>query len=136
MSDQGYSAIEAQRKYRERRKKCWRHKLLSNARLKETVRRLFLEKQWSPEQISNRLLLENSMFAIRYYTIYREIYAGLFDTPEQRRSEGDRGAIRKLRHRGKTRRRRGTVETRGKIIISNWIQECPKEADNRQVIGH
>jgi transposase, IS30 family len=135
-SDQSYSAIEAQRKYYKRRKKCRRHKLLSNVGLKETVRRLFLELQWSPEQISNRLLLENSIFTISYSTIYRAIYAGLFDTLEQRRSEGNRGAIRKLRHRGKTRRRRGTVETRGKIVISNRIQERPKEADDRQVIGH
>lgn len=136
LCDQRYSAVEAQRKYHKRRKKCRRHKLLSNATLKETVMHLFLEMQWSPEQISNRLLLENSMFTISYSTIYRAIYAGLFDTPEQRRSGGNRGAIRKLRHRGKTRRRRGTVETRGKIVISNRIQERPEEADNRQVIGH
>ena len=131
-----YSTIEAQKKYRNRRKKCRRHKLLSNAQFKEVVTRLFLEQQWSPEQISNRLRHENSTFRISHSTIYRAIYAGMFDTPEQRRSEGNRGAIRKLRHRGKTRRRKGTVETRGKIVISNRIQERPKEADSRQVIGH
>lgn len=134
--EKGYSAIEAQRKYCSRRKKSKRHKLLSNAQLKETVRNLFLEMQWSPEQISNRLRHEHSVFRISYSTIYRAIYAGLFDTPAQRRSEGNRGAIRNLRHRGKTRRRQSTVETRGKIVISNRIQERPKEADDRQVIGH
>ena len=134
--DESYSAVEAHRKYRKRRKKCRRHKLLSDVRLMETVKHLFLELQWSPEQISNRLLYENSMFKISYSTIYRAIYAGLFDTPEQRHSKGNRGAIRKLRHRGKTRRRRGTIETRGKIVISNRIQERPKEAESRQVIGH
>ena len=102
-SDQSYSAVEAQRKYLHRRKKCRRHKLLLNASLKETVMRLFLEEQWPPEQ---------------------------------RRSKGNRGAIRNLRHRGKTRRRKGTEETRGKIVISNRIQERPKEADSRKVIGH
>jgi len=135
-SEKSYSAIEAQMKYRNRRKKCKRHKLLSSVQLKETVMSVFLEMQWSPEQISNRLRHENSVFRISYSTIYRAIYAGLFDTPEQRRSEGNRGAIRKLRHRGKTRRRKGTVETRGKIVISNRIQERPQEAANRQVIGH
>ena len=136
LSDQGYSAIAAQCEYGKRRKKCRRHKLLSDAALKETVAHLFLKQQWSPEQISNRLVHENSVFKISYSTIYRAIYAGLFDSPEQRRSEGNRGAIRKLRHRGKSRRRAGTIETRGKIVISNRIQERPEEAENRHIVGH
>jgi IS30 family transposase len=97
---------------------------------------MFLEKQWSPEQISNRLMHENSKFRISYSSIYRAIYAGIFDTPEQRRSKGNRGAIRKLRHRGKTRRRKGKAETRGKIVISNRIQDRPNEAETRLIIGH
>lgn len=133
---QEYSAVKAQETYQKRRKACRRHKLLSNAELQETVSRLFLEQQWSPEQISNRLRYENSRLSISYSTIYRAIYAGMFDTPEQKRSFGNRGAIRKLRHRGKTRRRKGTVETRGKIKISNRIQERPEEAQKRRVIGH
>lgn len=135
-SKQRYSAVEAERKYRTRRKNCKRHKLLSNVNLYSLVRRLFLEEQWSPEQIANRLVQENSLFRISYSTIYRAIYAGIFDTVQQRRSKGNRGAIRKLRHRGKTRRRKGTVETRGKIVISNRIQERPQEAEDRLVIGH
>jgi IS30 family transposase len=135
-SAQDYSAIEAEEKYRKRREKCRRGKLLSDAGVRETVKRLFLEQQWSPEQIANRLALEKSAFTISYSTIYRAIYAGVFDTPEQRCSRGNRGAIRRLRHRGKPRRRKGTVESRGKIVISNRIQERPKEADSRQMIGH
>jgi len=133
---QGYSAVEAEKKYRERRKKCRRTKLLEQKDLKSVVTRLFLEKQWSPEQIANRLIHENSAFQVSYATIYRGIYAGMFDTPEQKRSRGNRGAIRKLRHRGKKRRRKESVETRGKIFISNRIQDRPEEADNRQAIGH
>ncbi len=136
LSDQSYSAIAAQNEYSKRRKKCRRHKLLSNVALRETVARLFLKQQWSPEQISNRLRYENSEFKISYSTIYRAIYAGMFDTPEQRHSTGNRGAVRKLRHRGKSRRRAGTIETRGKIVISNRIQERPKEAEERQIVGH
>ncbi|WP_369281983.1 IS30 family transposase [Oscillibacter sp. GMB15532] len=131
-----YSAIDAQRSYHNRRKKCRRQRLLSNMLLKETVMRLFLKEQWSPEQIANRLVHENNQLRVSYATIYRAIYSGAFDTPEQRRSKGNRGAIRNLRHRGKTRRRQGTVETRGKIAISNRIQERPQEADDRQIIGH
>lgn len=135
-SKQGYSAVEAEKKYRDRRKKCKRHRLLSNVELYLLVKRLFLEEQWSPEQIANRLVQENSVFQISYPTIYRAIYAGMFDTAEQWRSNGNRGAVRKLRHRGKTRRRKGTIETRGKIVVSNRIQERPQEAEQRRVIGH
>lgn len=136
LDKQEYSAIEAEKKYLDRREKCRRHKLLSNEELHELVKRLFLEEQWSPEQIANRLAYENSTFKISYSTIYRAIYAGEFDTAEQRRSKGNRGAVRKLRHHGKTRHRKGTVETRGKIVISNHIQDRPQEANDRQVIGH
>lgn len=132
----GYSAVSAEKRYQKLRKKCKRPKLLENADFHRLVSRLFLEQQWSPEQISNRLRLENSVYKISYNTIYRAIYAGMFDTPEQRRSEGNRGAIRKLRHRGKTRRKGGAIERRGKIVISNRIQERPREADERKFIGH
>ena len=132
--NQAYSAIEAQEKYQKRRQRCKRTRLLDNTRLKDIVARLFLEHQWSPEQIANRLVYEKSAFRISYPTIYRAIYVGMLDTGQL--SHGSRGVIRKLRHRGKTRRRKGTVETRGKIVISNRIQERPKEADGRQIIGH
>lgn len=136
LPDCRYSAVAAHSEYRKRRQKCRRHKLLENTELKNIVAHLFLEQQWSPEQIACRLVYENSPFKISFPTIYRAIYAGLLDTPKQRRSNGNRGAIRKLRHKGKARRRKGSVETRGKIVISNRIQERPKEADSRQIIGH
>lgn len=135
-AEKSYSAVKAQVKYKLRRKKCCRHKLLENEELKDKVHNLFLERQWSPEQISARLAFENSPYLISYNTIYRAIYAGLFDTDEQKRSHGNRGAIRKLRHRGRTRRKKGTTETRGKIVISNSIHERPSEADERKIIGH
>ena len=52
-----------------------------------------LIKHWSPEQIANRLKLEDYPIQISYKTIYRAIYAGMFDTPEQKRSQGNRGKI-------------------------------------------
>ena len=131
-----YSATTAQQKYQKRRKECGRRKLLENTELKSLIHRLFLAQQWSPEQISCRLAYENSPHRISYNTIYRAIYAGIFDTTAQRCSHGNRGATRKLRRRGKTRRKRGTTETRGKIVISNKIHERPVEADSRKVIGH
>ena len=54
-----------------------------------------------------------------------------FDTPEQRRSEGNKGAIRHLRHRGKPRRPKGYVSNRGKIPISHELSARPVEANER-----
>jgi IS30 family transposase len=136
LTSKTYSAATAQQKYIKRREKCGRGKLLKNQALRSKAERLFLEQQWSPEQISQRLIIEKSSFRISHNTIYRTIYAGMFDTQSQKNSNGNRGAIRKLRHRGKTRRKNGTTETRGKIVISNTIHERPAEANSRKEIGH
>lgn len=128
------SAVSAQKRYQRCREKSKRPKLLENLEIKETVLRLILMQQWTPEQISNRLAHENSAFSISYNTIYRAIYAGMLDT--KKRSRNGRGAEKMLRHRGKTRRKKGTVETRGKIVISNPIEARPQEAAQRKAIGH
>lgn len=130
-----YLPSKAQARYKRRRKKCRPHKLLENPELFALVKKLFLERHWSPEQIAARLKLENYPIQISYKTIYRAIYAGMFDTPEQKRSEGNRGAIRKLRHRGKPRRPKGYVSNRGKIPISNELGERPVEANERSRFG-
>jgi IS30 family transposase len=108
--------------------------LLQDESTKNKVQELFLEQQWSPEQISSRLRYENSPISISYNTIYRGIYSGLLEV--KKLGHGERGVARKLRHRGKTRHRKGEVETRGKIVISNTIDMRPKEADERKEIGH
>lgn len=79
---------------------------------------LYLNHQWSPEQISARLKFENSSFATSYNTIYREIYNGEFD--ETGLSRGNRGAIRKLRHRGKSRHTKNYEERRGTIKMVDY----------------
>jgi len=81
-----YLPSKAQARYRRRRKKCCPHKLLENPELFALVKKMFLDRHWSPEQISNRLKLENYPIQISYKTIYRAIYAAMFDTPEQKRS--------------------------------------------------
>lgn len=126
-----YLPSKAQARYTRRRKKCRPHKLLENPELFALLKKLFLGCQWSPEQIANRLKLENYPIQISYKTIYRAIYAGMFDTPEQKRSVGNRGAIRKLRHRGKPRRPKGYVSNRGKIPISHELSERPIAANER-----
>ena len=76
---------------------------------------------------------ENSSFTISYNTIYREIYNGRFD--EKELSHGNRGVVRKLRHRGKSRHTKNYEERRGKIQISNLITDRPAPANNRERLG-
>ena len=59
----------------------------------------------------------------------------MFDTKAERKSKGTRDAIRKLKHRGKTRHTRDHTEKRGKIVISNNLSERPAEAESRSRIG-
>lgn len=130
-----YSPGVAQDKYAKRRMAIHRHYRLANPKLFHYVNSCFLQHQWSPEQISGRLMHEGSDMYVSYTTIYRAMYAGMFDTPEQKHSHGCRGAIRKLRHHGKSRHTRDYSERRGKIVISNPIAERPNEANNRERIG-
>lgn len=130
-----YSASIAQAAYEYRRLRCRPKKKLSDPKVFEIVREKFLEHQWSPEEISNRIKLERSGLSISYSTIYRGIYAGLFDTELTDRTDGNRSAKYKLRHKGKTRHYNGHTEKRGKIIISHDIDERPQEANDRSRLG-
>lgn len=129
-----YSPMVAQTMYSSRKQTCGRKSLLSNHKLWQLVRRLFVEEQWSPEEISYRIKQECAGFSISYTTIYRGIYQGIFEI--QPLKPGNRGLIRSLRHRGKTRHTKGQIETRGKIRISNTIHERPQAANERTEIGH
>ena len=93
----------------------------------------FLQQQWSPQQISERIRLEKPECFVSYNTIYRGIYSGMFDSKPL--SHGEKGAKRHLRHKGKPRRRKGNDEKRGKIPITNNIADRPKEANERTRIG-
>lgn len=55
--------------YEKRRLHCRPKKKLDNPILFNCVKDLFLNHQWSPEQISARLKYENSNFTISYNTI-------------------------------------------------------------------
>lgn len=131
----GYLPVNAEAQYHKRRKKCRRKLLLADAELYALVQDKFLNHHWSPEQIAGRLKLENSAYCISYNTIYRAIYRGMFDTPAQRNSKGNRGAKRKLRHKGKPRRGQGYKENRGRLEISHSITDRPEAADKRERLG-
>jgi IS30 family transposase len=91
-----------------------------------------LERCWSPEQISARLKLDypdDEGMRISHETIYRSLYV-------QARGELRRQLTENLRTGRGTRRRRGRVETRGRILEMVPIAERPPEADDRRVPGH
>jgi len=128
-----YSPSHAQNFYSQRRKRCCPRKKLLDGSIYNLVKSKFLELQWSPQQISERIRLECPDLFVSFNTIYRSIYAGMFDPAVM--SHKEKGAKRNLRHKGKPRRRKGQEEKRGKIQISNNIADRPREAEDRTRIG-
>ena len=124
-----YRASAAQAKYQKRRQACRMKRKLSNEKLKATIRKKILEYQWSPEQIAGRLHYEKSRYSISYSTIYRALHNREFNV----KGEYGKGLILKLRRKGKGRRLKNTK--RGKIVITNPIEERPEAANKRTRIG-
>ena len=69
--------------------------LLLNADIHKTVQLLFLQYQWSSEQISFRLKHEKNLIQISYATIYRGIYREFLE--EEKLSPGYRGGCKKVK---------------------------------------
>ncbi len=92
----------------------------------------WLEKFWSPEEISACLRLQfadDPAMHVSHETIYQSLFV-------QGRGELRRELARCLRS-GRTKRRvRGPVETRGKIPNMVMISERPAEVEDRAVPGH
>lgn len=129
-----YSPSGAQKRYAKNRKHCRQPRKLETPLLREKVRELFLGRQWSPEEIAERLTLEESPFQISYATIYRGIYAGLLE--DEDKSRYARGVIMKLRRNGNRRRRKSKSEHRGKHFFTPSISQRPEKANDRSEIGH
>lgn len=79
--------------------------------------------------------MEGSPYQISCRTIYRGIYCGIFDTSAQRKSAGNRGARRKLRHKGKPRHSKGRKDKRGKLEIRYDIGQRSEAANIRARLG-
>lgn len=125
-----YRASTAQARYEQRRKACVRPRVLDDPDTFELVSSKLFEDQWSPEQIEGRIALELGSSPVSDTTIYRGIQEGRFDG-----CIGGKRAARRLRHKGKRRRGAGHVERRGKIAISNSIEDRPLAADERSRLG-
>ena len=101
LKEGSYSPSHAQKSYHMAKSHCGRKRMLErDHNLSNTVKHLFLDYQWSPEEIEGQLRLEYGKTVISYQTIYRAIYRGHFD--DNSLSHRARGGIRKHRHRGKT----------------------------------
>ncbi|MCP0887083.1 hypothetical protein LB941_07005 [Ligilactobacillus sp. WILCCON 0076] len=67
-----YSPDKAQNDYIFSKSKCGRKtKFIEDPSLFQRIKHLFLDCQWSPEEISQRLLLETGETIISFITIYR-----------------------------------------------------------------
>lgn len=128
-----YRPSRAQERYRKARQRCGRRTILKDELACVTVRRLIMEKRWSPEQISKRLKKEGHAIQVSTPTLYRAIGKGLLHRPEDGRP-GRKGFKIHLRHKGKRRVKSGT-ERRGKFCISNELADRPAEAQQRSRIG-
>lgn len=130
-----YRPSEAEKKYRNRRRRCKRKRILVQGELKEKVVSLISDEQWSPEQIASRIELENGRKLVSYTTIYRALKAGYME-PKENRKKSRQGRFpmeKNLRckgwkGKGKTRR--------AATFVSKEIDERPKPANNRSQLGH
>lgn len=132
-----YMPSTAQIRYEKRRKNCGRKHKLAAPEYRETVRKLIEEQHWSPEQIANRLKLEDHPLRISYASIYRAIRAGLFNGPLNKDGHLRKASrfSRHLRRKGK-KRNAGGKGKQGQIPITYHIEERPQGAQDRSAIGH
>ena len=127
-----YCPLTAQALYKQRRKACRPHKRLEYAPLHSYIQICILAYHWSPEEIVGRIQLEHGCRLVSVPTIYRAIHAGLLNPP----GASAKFVLRKLRHHGKRRHKKGNEEHRGKFVISHPIEDRPASATNRSVRGH
>ena len=132
---ENYSAADAQSNYEHHRLKSRRKRLLENKELRNFVADRIINFHWSPEQIAGRWAHEHSKKLVSYNTIYRGIAKDNLGIPLK--SHGARGIARKLRHRGKTRKVKGTInERRGRCNDAPSIHDRPLSVNNRSRFGH
>lgn len=127
-----YQAEKAQKDYAKKRRACRRRRIFEDNLVRMTVIRDIEERHWSPEQIVGNFKNTLGSSPFSFVTIYREIKRNNLQMPK---SHGARGIARKLRHRGKTRHKKGYVEKRGKIPISHHLSERPQAANDRERLG-
>lgn len=128
-----YIPCRAQRQYAKRRKVCHRKKiLLLNQPLFLLIKDKFLNHQWAPEQIAGRMKQEGKP-CVSYSTIYRAIYARLFNRKNMKR--GYLGAQRCLRRGGHTGRNSHPARAKDRYWDARPLSKRPDIANRRERIG-
>lgn len=127
-----YSPHQAQNHYMFIRKlKCRpQTKLEKHEGLKELINTYITVFSWSPEQISNRLKLEN-VCSIHTNTIYRYIYQGKL---ENLKYWGQAEVKKSLRRKGRKKNKK--VTQRHNFEVQNHLKDRPEIATNRLELGH
>lgn len=133
-----YFPSKAQEKYTRRRRRCRRPLLLAKGPLRDTVARLLSEEQWSPEQISKRLLAERGTAPVSYSTIYRALKRGIMEPKGKRRKNmvGRYPMEKHLRRKGWRGNKRKKKPRKTVPFVHQTIEQRPKEAENRLQPGH
>lgn len=135
-SHRPYSPSAAQRRYEKSKKCCGRKAILSNEAKRDLIRELIGQREWSPEQIENRLALEGNALQLSYATIYRALHNGLLDGKKLRYlRKCDRYSFH-LRRKGTPRKKNGTKNQQGSIHIVYTIAQRPASANERTELGH
>jgi IS30 family transposase len=126
-----YRAIVAERRAQRCGGRPKATKLAGSPRLCAEVER-GLEQEWSPQQISATLVREfpdDLEMRISHETIYLSLYV-------QARGELRRQLTAQLRTGRSTRKPRGRLERRGRIVDMVNISQRPAEVEDRAVPGH
>lgn len=127
-----YRASTAQKRSDWRARRPSKPKLAGSDRLRDEVQKK-LNKEHSPEQISNRLRIDfpdDEEMRVSHETIYRELYLDA-------RGNLSRDLKKRLRTgRAMRKPRRAEGERRGKIRDMINIADRPVEAENRSIPGH
>lgn len=90
-----------------------------------------LEKRWSPEEISNDLKRNSSIFS--FQISHESIYQYIYSQEETKKKK----LIACLRRKKKNRKRRKpSLEKRGKIKNALSIHKRPQEVEKRETFGH
>ena len=135
---ENYRPSKAQKNYKRRRKRCRRSYVLNGEPLRDTVVRLLTEEQWSPEQISNRLLEEKGFPLVSYSTIYRALKKGIMEPKGQRKKNrhGQFPMEKHLRRKGWRGRKNRKKDKKSTSFVHQTIEQRPKEAEGRLQLGH
>jgi len=126
----GYRPVQAHRQARRRRQAALRRRprKLERPGLLAYVQE-GLNRYWSPEQIVGRLERRSGRRPVSHQTIYQWIW-------QAKRQGQDWHRRLRQAHRKHKRRRRGTLDKRGKIPDRTFIDQRPAAVESRRRFGH